>query len=205
MPLKLINQSLTKINSKMLVAIIYYHPPTHTRSVLSKIINIILSLLLFPSFESFSHQCCLRASHWSFSDCKSLQVSRTILGILDYLNNAVVWMVSARRLIPKSFSPCTNSLVTVPKAPIIIGIIVTFMLHSLFVFFQFSCKVELFILLFVFFQFYSVLSGNSNVHIFLSSLFFLFFFFSFFVDYYRFWSYLPTPPLGQDMTQGQFF
>ena len=48
-----------------------------------------------------------------------------------------------------SSSPFSNPLVTVPKAPITIGIIVTFMFHS---FFQFSSKVEVLILLFAFFQ-----------------------------------------------------
>ena len=41
-------------------------------------------------------------------------------------------MVSTRPLIYKSSSPCTNSLVIVPTAPITIGIIVTFMFHSFF-------------------------------------------------------------------------
>ena len=69
---------------------------------------------------------------WSLSDSKSLQVSRTLLSILADLNNAVVWTVSIRSVISKSSSPSTNHLVTVPKAPITIGIIVTFMFHSLF-------------------------------------------------------------------------
>ena len=38
-------------------------------------------------------------------------------------------MVSTRPLISKSSSPCTNPLVTVPSAPITIGITVTFMFH----------------------------------------------------------------------------
>ena len=46
------------------------------------------------------------------------------------LNSAVVWMVSICPLIFKSPSPCTNPLVTVPNAPIIIGFTVTFMFHS---------------------------------------------------------------------------
>ena len=48
------------------------------------------------------------------------------------LNSAVVWMVSTRSLIPKSLvpSPCTNPLVTVPTAPITIGISFTLMLHN---------------------------------------------------------------------------
>ena len=70
--------------------------------------------------------------HRSFSDSKSPQVSRTLLSILAILNNAVVWMVSTRPLTSKSSSPFNNPLVTVPKAPITIGIIVTFMFHSFF-------------------------------------------------------------------------
>ena len=71
-------------------------------------------------------------SHWVLSDNKSPQVSRTLLSILADLNNATVWTVSTRLVISMSFSPCTNHLVTVPRAPIIIGIIVTFMFHSFF-------------------------------------------------------------------------
>ena len=69
-------------------------------------------------------------SYWSLSDSKSPQVSRTLLNILADLNN-VVWMVSTRPLISKSSSPCINPLVTVPRAPITIGITVTFMFYSL--------------------------------------------------------------------------
>ena len=70
--------------------------------------------------------------YWSLSDSKSPQVSRTSLSILAVLNNEVVWVVCNRLLISKSSSPFNNPLVTVPKAPITIGIIVTFMFHSLF-------------------------------------------------------------------------
>ena len=70
--------------------------------------------------------------HRSLRDNKSFQVSRTLLSILADLNNAVVWMVSSRLVISKSSSPCTNPLVTVPRAPITIDIIVTFMFHSFF-------------------------------------------------------------------------
>ena len=68
--------------------------------------------------------------HWSLSDSKSLQVSRTLLSILAILSNVVLWMVSSGPLISKSLSLFNNPLVTVPKAPIMIGIIVTFMFHS---------------------------------------------------------------------------
>ena len=68
--------------------------------------------------------------HWSLSDSKSPQVSRTLLSILAVLNNVVVWMVSTRPPTSKSSSPFSNPLVTVPNAPITIGIIVICMFHS---------------------------------------------------------------------------
>ena len=77
--------------------------------------------------------------HWSLGDSKSPQVSRTLLSILAVLNNVVVWMVSTRPPTSKSSSPFSNPFVTVPNAPITIGIIVTCMFHS---FFQFLSKVE---------------------------------------------------------------
>ena len=85
--------------------------------------------------------------HWSLSYCKSPQVSRTLLSILAVLNNVVLWMVSIRSPTSKSSSPFNNPLVTVPKAPITIGAIVTFMFQG---FFQISSKVEVLILLFTF-------------------------------------------------------
>ena len=72
---------------------------------------------------------------WSLRDNKSPQVSRTLLRILADLNNVVVWMVSTRPLISKFFCPCINHLLTVPSAPITIGITVTFMFHFFFFFF----------------------------------------------------------------------
>ena len=70
--------------------------------------------------------------HWRLSDSKSPQVSRTFLSILAVFNNAVVWSVSFRPPTSKSSSPFNNPLVTVPKAPITIGIIVTFIFHIFF-------------------------------------------------------------------------
>ena len=75
-----------------------------------------------------------------------LQVSSSVqdfLSFLSDLNNVVVWMVFIRSLISKSSSLFNNPLVTVPSAPITDGINVTFMFHS-------------FILLFIFFRFYSM-------------------------------------------------
>ena len=80
----------------------------------------------------FSHHRKLMVFHWSLSDSKSPQVSRTLLSILAVLNNPVVWMVSTRPPTSKSSSPFSYPLVTVPKAPITIGIIVTNMFHSFF-------------------------------------------------------------------------
>ena len=74
---------------------------------------------------SFSHQRYL-IFHWSFSDSKSPQVSRTLLSIL------AVWMVSTYPHNFKSSSPFKYPLASVPKAPNTIGIIVSFMFHSFF-------------------------------------------------------------------------
>ena len=70
--------------------------------------------------------------HWRLSDIMSPQVSRTLLSILAVFNNAVVWMVPNRLPTSKSSRPFYNPLVTVPKAPATIGIIVTFMFYSFF-------------------------------------------------------------------------
>ena len=70
--------------------------------------------------------------HWSLSDSKSSQVSRTRLGILAVFSNAVIWIVSTRPPTSKSSWPFNNPLVTVPNGPITIGTIVTFMFHSFF-------------------------------------------------------------------------
>ena len=110
------------------------------------------------------------AFHWRLNDSKSPLVSRTLLSILAVFNNAVVWMVSTRPPTSKSSRSFNNPLVTVPKAPITIGIIVTFIFHS---FFQFSNKVEVLISLFRFFQFYSVVSRDSKVDNFADSFFLL--------------------------------
>ena len=70
--------------------------------------------------------------HWSLSDSKSSQVSRTRLRILAVLSNAVVWIVSTRPPISKSSRSFNNLSVIVPNSPITIGTIVTFMFHSFF-------------------------------------------------------------------------
>ena len=70
--------------------------------------------------------------HWSLSERKFPQVSRTHPRILAVLSNAVIWIVSTCPSTSKSSRPFYNPLVIVPKAPITIGTIVTFMFHSLF-------------------------------------------------------------------------
>ena len=70
--------------------------------------------------------------HWSLSDSKSPQVSRTRLRMLAVFSNAVVWIVSTRPPISKSSRPFNNPLVIVPNKTITIGTTVTFMLHSFF-------------------------------------------------------------------------
>ena len=107
------------------------------------------------------------AFHRSLRDSKSPQVFWTLLSILAVLNNVVVLMVSTRPPTSKSSSPFRNPLVTGPKAPITIGIIVTCMFHS---FFQFPSKVQVLTLLSTFFQFYSVVNRDSRVDNFASSL-----------------------------------
>ena len=93
----------------------------------------LLSLLLFYSFESFFflHQRELMVSHWSLSNSKS-QVYITLHSILADLNVTVVWMLSTCVLFPNLPVPFNNSIVTVPSAPITIGITVTFMLSIFF-------------------------------------------------------------------------
>ena len=68
-------------------------------------------------------------------------------------------MVSTRPPTSKPSSPFSDPLVTLPNAPITIGIIDTFMFHS---FFQLPTMEEVLILLFTFFQFHSVVNQDSR-------------------------------------------
>ena len=124
-------------------------------------------------------------SHWSLSDSKSPQVSRTCLRILAVLSNAIVWIVSTRPLTSTSSRPFNNTLVIVPNAPITIGTIVTFMFHSFFNSLARSRYLSFFLLSFRFIL-WSARTAKSTI---LQILFFFFFFFFFFVvDYYEVWS-----------------
>ena len=86
----------------------------------------------------------LTVSHRSLSDSKSPQVSWPLLRILADLNNTVVWIVSSRSLIFKSSSLFINPLVTVPRAPVTIGITINFMFYSFFSFLARSWYFSLF-------------------------------------------------------------
>ena len=121
-------------------------------------------------YYSFSHQRELMVFHWRLSDSRSPQVSRTLLSILAVFNNAVVLMVSTRSPTSKYSRPFNNPLVTVPKAPFTIGIIVTFMFHSFFNSLARSRYLSLFSH-FTFFQFYSVVRRDSKVDNFADFLF----------------------------------
>ena len=105
--------------------------------------------------------------HWRLSDSKPPQVSRNLLRILTVFNNVVVLMVSTWPPTSKSFRPFNNALVPVPKTPITIGIIVTFMFHSFFN----SLARSRYLSLFTFFLFYSVVCRDNKVDIFANFLF----------------------------------
>ena len=114
----------------------------------------------------------MMVSYWSLSDSKSPQVSRTLLNILADINNAVVWMVSSRPLICKSSSSCTNlrwlyqeHQLQLVSSSLLCSTVFSNSLQGLGTFF-----------LFVFFQFYSVVSPDSKVHNSENPRFMLFFF-----------------------------
>ena len=104
-------------------------------------IYLLLSLLLF-THKSFSHQLTLMVFHWSLSDSKFPQVSRTRLRILAVHSNGVVWIVSNRPPTSKSYRPFNNPFVNLPKAPLTIS--KNRYVHVLQLF-QFSRKVEVLI------------------------------------------------------------
>ena len=127
----------------------------------------------------FSCLCEPMVSHWSLCDSKSPQVSRIVLRILPDLNNAVVWMVSARHLI--SISSSSLIIITVITLHLSSYFQVLLSLYQSFgdctlsttyiwyhhhflvpQFFQFPREVDVFIFLFTFFQFISVVSRDSK-------------------------------------------
>ena len=111
--------------------------------------------------------------HWSLSDSKSPQVSRTRLSILIVHSNAIIWIVSTRPPISKSSRPFNNPLVTVPNAPITNETIVIFMFHNFFNSLARSRYLFFFSLSFRFIL-WPARTAKSTI---LQILFFLFFFF----------------------------
>ena len=112
-------------------------PPGHPHSLLQKL-NIKNSKYYTRKNDKRNFQINFYYYHftlWWFSTgvwaTSSFLKSLGIFSVAD-LNNSVVWTISTRPVISMSSSPCTNPLVTVHRAPITIGIIVTFMFHSLF-------------------------------------------------------------------------
>ena len=133
--------------------------------------------LLFTPLGFFSVNWCFL--YWSFSDRKSPQVSRTLLSILAVLNNAVIWIVSTRRLISKSSRAFNNTLVTVPRVPFTSGTIVTFKFHSFFNSLARSMYLSFLSHFFTFIPWLAQMAKSTILQI-------LFFFFL--VDYYKVWS-----------------
>ena len=106
--------------------------------------------------------------HWRWIDTKSPQLAGTLLSILAVLNNALVWMVSTLLATSKSSSHFNNLLASVPKALITIAFIVTCM-------FSIPKRGRGTYPSFTFFQFYSVVSQDSNVENFASSLYYYYY------------------------------
>ena len=128
--------------------------------------------------------------HWSLSDSKSPQISRTILSILIDLYSGVVRMFFTRLLIAKSSSFFTRPLGIVPSAPITIGITGAYIFHCFFlILWQGLFSLFFFLFLFCcccfyfkfFFTLLSVGMAKCTIrHVFFFLLHFLFFFFFFF-------------------------
>ena len=115
--------------------------------------------------------------NWSWSDNKSPQVSRTLLSILTVLNNGVVWMVSTCPPPPESSSSFNNPIVTVPNAPITVGLIVTFMFHIFKNSLARSRYISFFLLSFSFIVWSASTAKSTILPVLSLSLFFFFFFF----------------------------
>ena len=113
--------------------------------------------------------------HSILSDSQSPQVSRTLLSILAISTMLFGWFLFAF-LFPSPPVPRKNPLLTVPSEPITNGITAPFMFQF---FFQFSIKVKVFISLFAFRHFYTVVSRTGKVR-YSAGSFSIFFFWLFF-------------------------
>ena len=92
---------------------------------------ILLLLLLFTPLEFFT-SALPDGFSLEFEWQKISSSQQDSFSILVVFNNVVVWMVSTRPTTSKSSNPFSNPLVTVPNAPITIGIIFTRMFYSFF-------------------------------------------------------------------------
>ena len=97
--------------------------------LLPSILLLLLLLLLFTPLEFLTS---VLADGFSLEFEWQQVSSRTLLSILAVLCNAVIWIVSNHPPTSKSSRSFNNPLVIVPKAPITIGTIVTFMFQSFF-------------------------------------------------------------------------
>ena len=98
---------------------------------------------------SFSHLFSLVDFQWSLGVNQSPHVSCSLLGILADLNTAAICVVSFLTQISSSASLFSKPLKTVPNAPTITDISVTFIFHS---FFLLSDKIQVFVVLFALFH-----------------------------------------------------
>ena len=121
---------------------------------------LLLLLSLFTPWEFFPISVSWCSLHWGLSDSKSPQVSRTLFSILAVLNNIVVWTISTSPLISKSSSLFKQSFGDCIKSTNHHWYNCYFHVPQ---FFGFPSNVLVLILLFTFFQFYSVVSWDSKV------------------------------------------
>ena len=89
---------------------------------------LLLLIIIIIIIASFSHKRHLMVFHWSLSDSKSSQFSRTLLADL----NTEVWMASTRPPIFNCSSSLTKHLETVLRATITISFTITFVYQRFF-------------------------------------------------------------------------
>ena len=102
---------------------------------------LLLLLLLFCKF--FTPASPDSVSQWSLSDSKSSQVSRTLLSILANIN-IVFRMVFCSSLISKTSIHCTNTFVTILRAPITIGLTYYYYYHYYYYYYYYCLNLESF-------------------------------------------------------------
>ena len=98
--------------------------------------------------------------HWSLSDGKSCQLSRTYLSIIADLSSALVKIVLIFPLISLSFNLLPKPLWIIPSAPTTIGITIIFMFLRFF-----FIHIQIFINAFPLFYFLSVICSYGKIHL----------------------------------------